>query len=146
MNNKRKSRPAGGTAGAGRDGTATGKAHNSYNHFSMTSPRRQRISSFLGHGKSSAITGRELAECLGLADTREVSRMVERERNSFTPICATCDPSNAGYYLPADVAELSEYNRILKRRIRAITRTQKSIEAALERMTGQETVKGWDDD
>lgn len=145
MNTTEKSRPAGGTAGAGRGRTATGKAHNSSDDFTTSAPQRQRLSDYLGRGKYSAVTGRELAERMGMGDLREISRLVERERNSLIPICATCNPSNPGYFLPCDVWELSEYNKILKCRIRAITRTQKAIETALERMIGQETIKGWSD-
>lgn len=130
---------------AGRGGTARGKAHNSYNDFTTSATQRQRLSDYLGRGKSSAVTGQKLAERMGMGDLREISRLVERERNSLIPICATCDPSNPGYYLPCNVGELFEYNKILKRRIRAITLTQKAIETALERMIGQETIKGWSD-
>lgn len=130
---------------AGQAENAAGRAAFSDIDCNTDGPRRQRISSFLGRGKSSAVTGKELAGRLGLGDLREVSRLVEKERNAFVPICATCDPSNPGYFLPADIAELSEYNKILIRRIKAVSRTQKAIEAALEKMGGQEILGGWND-
>ena len=144
MSDKRNSRPRrqpeAGRNGAGQDRADRVPASN-YNGDDRN--RQAKLENFLGRGKSSAVTGRELAKRLGLSDPREVSRIVERERNSFIPICATCDPSNAGYYLPADIAELIEYNEVLKRRIKAIVRTQKAIETALARMCGQTTLGGW---
>lgn len=122
---------------AGRTETATGKAHNSCNHFSMDGPQRQRLSSFLRLGKSSATPGRELAEQMGLGDLRELTRLVERERAAGCPIGATCDSRGPGYYLCNGPEELSAYIKALDRRLRNVRKTRSRLADTLERMTGQ---------
>ena len=132
-----KSRPAGGTAGAGRGGTATGNAHNSFNDFTTNNPPRQRIFPFLGHGKSSAVTGRELAERAGMGDLRELTRIVERERAAGVPVCATCDSQNPGYFLASEPGELAAYIKSLDRRLHNVRKTRDRLADILEEMTGQ---------
>lgn len=91
------------------------------------------ISSILMTGQGNALTGREIRRILHLKDAREVTAQVERERHGGVPICASCDGKRPGYYLPETPAELREYIKRLRGRIRATTGTLEALEAALEK-------------
>ena len=134
---KENARPAGGTAGAGQSGTATGKAHNSFNDFTTPAPQRQRLSDYLGRGKYSAVTGQQLAERTGLSDLRELTRLVEKERSAGVQVCATCDSQNPGYFLASGPEELAAYIKSLDRRLHNVRRTRDLLADTLEEMTGQ---------
>lgn len=100
------------------------------------------VSDFLLRGKANAITGGKLVEMLELKDIRELTQLIEVERRSGSPICATTDSNRPGYYLAADAAELKGYMNSLDRRISNIGQTWKHLEATLLRMTGQEKMGG----
>ena len=53
--------------------------------------KRGMVSSLLLTGAENAITGREIKQIMGIKDGREISSLVERERRSGVPICASCD-------------------------------------------------------
>ncbi len=91
------------------------------------------ISSILMTGQGNALTGREIRRILHLKDAREVTALVERERHSGVPICASCDGNRPGYYLPETPAELREYIKRLRGRIKATTVTLEALEAVLEK-------------
>ena len=88
------------------------------------------IQDILKTGKENAITGRELADMLH-CDIRKVTLMIEQERLSGVPICATCD---SGYYLADKSSDLQEYiNRLSKRAIKML-QTTGVLKAALAEM------------
>lgn len=93
-------------------------------------------------GKSAAIPGHDLVECLGLKDTRELTRMIEQERRAGAPICAATDTDNHGYYLAQDANELEQYIKSLSRRLHHVGQTRNHLETTLMRMTGQEKIGG----
>lgn len=127
------------TGQAGKE-AATGKAHNSYLDFTTSAPQRQRIFPLLGHGKSSAVPGKELAGLLGLDDLRELTKLVERERASGIPICATCDSQQPGYFLSSGPGELAAYIKSLDRRLHNVRKTRDRLADTLESMTGQTAI------
>jgi len=88
----------------------------------------QPISDFLEKGKSRAITGRAIADVLGV-DLRTVTKMIEVERRAGIPICANCDTGldQQGYYLAETEDELREYLGILKCRAIAILKTRQAV-------------------
>lgn len=100
------------------------------------------IAEYLSEGKKNAITAKELAKIIGCT-VREVSQRVELERRAGVPICASCDPSSPGYYLPENAGELALYVAALNKRLRNIRRTSSSMESILFQMTDQETISGW---
>lgn len=101
------------------------------------STQRGRVASVLSYGRENAITGHEIMQMLALKDGREVSALVERERQRGFPICATCNSERPGYYLPETPEELQAYNRSLRRRIKNVTATLDAMELTLDNWTGQ---------
>lgn len=97
----------------------------------------------LSKGKENAIPGKDLAALLKLKDLRELTQIIERERKDGHPICASTDTTSPGYYLADGPAELWEYIKSLGRRLHNIGVTRKHLEDTLDRMTGQERVRGW---
>lgn len=100
------------------------------------------IAEYLGTGKANAVTAETLAQMLGCSQ-RDISQGVERERRAGFPICASCDASSPGYFLPEGPGELALYVASLNRRLRSTRLTLASMELTLHRMTGQESL--WDD-
>ena len=99
--------------------------------------RQGRVASILPEGKRNALPGREIARLLGFRSTREVSAAVERERRLGLPICASCDGNSPGYFLASGPDELAEYLSSLRRRLRAVGRTETALEETLSRWEGQ---------
>lgn len=122
-----------------------GKAALAGASYSITQFNTQQgtISSVLLQGRGNALTGREIKRILDLKGVRDVSSLVEKERRSGVPICATCDSKKPGYYLPETPAELVAYNRSLRRRIGNVTATLNAMELALVEWTGQQQINGW---
>lgn len=96
------------------------------------------IASILCVGKENALTGREIRRVLGLKDGRDVTALVEQERHSGIPICATCNSKRPGYYLPQTPGELDTYNRSLRRRIKNVTATLEAMQRAADDWSGQQ--------
>ena len=115
-------------------------------HFDITTLpgwRQAVVAPKLSCGRAAAIPGRELAALLsieGCDPSREIGALVERERASGIPICATTDATRPGYYLPETAAELAEYRRSLQRRVAAVTKTLRAIEDAHDELTGQQHI------
>lgn len=82
------------------------------------------IADLLHHGGNNATPCRDLVTLTGWT-SREVTRAIQRERAAGMPICA----SGAGYFLPANDAELDAYLRSLSHRLREVQKTQRAIAA-----------------
>lgn len=89
------------------------------------------IYELLSHGRENARTGAEIARALG-CKTRDVSRLVERERRAGKPICAAVDGEARGYYIAADRAELKKYCDSLYRRGGEIMKTRRAMVETLK--------------
>ncbi len=90
------------------------------------------LADYLGTGRESARTARELSGALGVS-WRDISAAVERERRAGAPICAaTGDPK--GYYLAKDAAEMEEYARSLTKRAGRVDATRDAVAATAGRM------------
>lgn len=101
------------------------------------------IAGLLQEGAENAITGADLQRILGLSDGRTITQLVERERRSGIPICASCDAKSPGYFLPRNPAELTMYTKSLRGRVRNVTRTLDAMERALDEWTGQQRMEGF---
>lgn len=77
----------------------------------------------LGTGKENARSAKHLASVLK-CDIRTISSLVESERRSGKPICATCNSKAAGYYIPTTKADMLDYCDSLHRRAGEIYRTR----------------------
>lgn len=94
------------------------------------------ISSILS-GFENPMTAQEIMSVLDLSDPRLVTRLIERERRSGLPICASNDCKRPGYYLAESPAELESYTRSLRRRVKAVSGTLAALEATHDTWTGQ---------
>lgn len=101
------------------------------------------VHELLGTGAETAITGKDLAVILGLKDTRELTRHIERERKDGFPICASTNSDTPGYYLAESPAEFERYIHFLNRRLKHVRATMESCQDTLLRMAGQTTAEGW---
>lgn len=96
------------------------------------------ITEYLFTGIENARTARELSEALN-CDTREITAMIKRERRQGSPIIASCDPEQPGYYLAETAEELQRYCGRLRHRAGEIFKTRSALlEAAAELPTKQE--------
>lgn len=91
------------------------------------------IAPLLQTGKGTAITGRELAQLLGLT-ARDITAAVERERKDGSPICASTDADAPGYYLPADREELNSYICALAHRVLEMRKTLDALNESYKKI------------
>lgn len=87
-------------------------------------------------GSDCPMTAHEIMEILDLSDPRSVTMMIERERRSGLPICAS-NSKRPGYYLAETPGELEGYTRSLRHRVKAVSRTLAALEATHDTWTGQ---------
>ena len=126
--------------GAEREGFSGQDKPSPAHSTAPSSPRQEwrgRVAALLPTGKSNALPGREIASLLGLRSVRELTQAVERERRCGVPVCASNDSAAPGYYLPESPEELAEYLGSLRRRLRAVGRTETALEETLSRWEGQ---------
>lgn len=128
MSDKKKTRPAGDTAGrAAETGSASRADTTSKPQFTPNGPGGQRkVADLLSHGRENAIPRRELEKLTGL-DGRTVRLMIERERREGRPILAD---NATGYYLPATEHERAACVRSMRHRADEIRKTAEAIDRA----------------
>ena len=88
----------------------------------------RQVSELLRHGADNATTAREIASFLGWP-VRTVTEQMQRERLSGSPILASCDSRNPGYYLASNAGEVDDYLNRLAHREREIQRTRAAVAA-----------------
>lgn len=140
MNEMKKAALGAATPKSGRGGCLAASDNPHLDFTTLPAWRQARIAPMLGLGKGAAMTAKELADFLSVS-RREISRSVERERNTGIPICASTDRERPGYYLPADAAELAEYRRSFQRRVAAVSKTLQAVESAHDDITGQQRIE-----
>lgn len=91
------------------------------------------IYEYLSTGERNAKTARELCDLLHL-EKRELTAAIERERRQGSPICASCDRTNPGYYLASSKEEMQRYCNSLARRAKEINRTKKACLETIEKL------------
>ena len=128
MSKKKRTRPAGGTAGrATETGSASRADTTSKSQFTPNGPGGQRkIADLLSYGQENAIPRRHLEKLTGL-DGRTVRLMIERERHEGVPILAD---NVTGYYLPATEHERAACVRSMRHRAGEIMKSARAIERA----------------
>lgn len=142
MMDKQKARPTAATVERA-EAAAFERATTSCRLDCITSMRPRQVSDVLMHGAENAVDGATLAMAFGFKNRRELSKVIEKERRSGQPICAAVAGDHRGYYLATTPDELDKYIRSLDRRIREVRRTREACGETLRRMTGQETMEGW---
>ena len=141
MNNRKRTRPAGGTAEQA-DQEKRRDSGNSYYNSSTGSTCGQddgMIYSLLLEGAENAIPSKELARMAGLRSVRQLQDEIAQERDAGAVILSTCR-NGGGYYLPAEGdtgrREIEEYVRTLKSRALNTLRAIRSARAALSDLDG----------
>ena len=117
-------------------------SHDSHFNSNTSGKARQSmpVSSVLQHGEQSAVPGRYLVGLLGFKDGRELTRAIEKERLEGSPICATTNSENPGYFLAESPGELEQYIKSLDRRLFHVRATREACQDTLLRMTGQRKI------
>ena len=97
------------------------------------------ISDLLHEGEEKGTTLAELVQLTG-EDERSIRRRIQAERKAGKLILADC---KNGYFLPTSTLDIQRFIRSMSRRSREIAAISHAAEDALLKMTGQETLRGW---
>lgn len=97
------------------------------------------ISDLLHEGAEKGTTLAELVQLTG-EDERSIRRRIQAERKAGKLILADC---KNGYFLPTSTFDIQRFIRSMSRRSREIAEISHAAEDALLKMTGQETLRGW---
>lgn len=141
MSEKEKTLAGAGTPTRAGRLAACGTAAKSKSQHTTQAVVRQ-VADVLPIGAEHAVSARTIAGMLGLRGVRAVSRLVELERRSGVPICASVG-TPGGYFLPSSPGELERYVKALNRRVREIKKTHDAVNESLQKLSGQEIVRWW---
>lgn len=97
------------------------------------------ISDLLHEGAEKGTTLAELVQLTG-EDERSIRRRIQTERKAGKLILSDC---KSGYFLPTSTLDIQRFIRSMSRRSREIAAISHAAEDALLKMTGQETLRGW---
>lgn len=97
------------------------------------------ISDLLHEGAENGTTLTELVQLTG-EDERSIRRRIQTERKAGKLILSDC---KSGYFLPTSTLDIQRFIRSMSRRSREIAAISHAAEDALLKMTGQETLRGW---
>ena len=97
------------------------------------------IFDLLHEGSENGMTLTELVQLTG-EDERSIRRRIQAERKAGKLILADC---KNGYFLPTSTLDIQRFIRSMSRRSREIAAISHAAEDALLKMTGQETLRVW---
>ena len=97
------------------------------------------IFDLLHEGSENGMTLTELVQLTG-EDERSIRRRIQAERKAGKLILAYC---KNGYFLPTSTLDIQRFIRSMSRRSREIAAISHAAKDALLKMTGQETLRGW---
>lgn len=97
------------------------------------------ISDLLHEGAENGTTLLELVQLTG-EDERSIRRRIQTERKAGKLILSDC---KSGYFLPTSTLDIQRFINSMSRRSREIAAISRAAEDALLKMTGQETLRGW---
>lgn len=97
------------------------------------------IFDLLHEGAEKGTTLAELVQLTG-EDERSIRRRIQAERKAAKLILADC---KNGYFLPTSTLDIQRFISSMSRRSREIAAISCAAEDALLKMTGQETLRGW---
>jgi DNA-binding IscR family transcriptional regulator len=98
------------------------------------------VSELLKHGKENATTTAALLQALGIKEKRELTCIIEAERNQGIIICSTTG-GKGGYYLPKNKQEIAEWSNSMSRRACNTFNAIKGARQALKQYDGQESLE-----
>ena len=119
-NTKGKARPSAATLEQAKEKDFD--SSHSYTYYTTINPMCQSgsVSSVLQHGEQGAIPGKVLVAMLKLKNQRELTRIIEHERKSGIPICASVSGEDRGYFIADGPEALEAYIKSLDRRLKNI--------------------------
>ena len=97
------------------------------------------ISDLLHEGAENGTTLAELIQLTG-EDERSIRRRIQAERKAGKLILSDC---KSGYFLSTSTLDIQRFISSMSRRSREIAVISHAAEDALLKMTGQETLRGW---
>lgn len=97
------------------------------------------IFDLLHEGSENGMTLTELVQLTG-EDERTIRRRIQAERKAGKLILADC---KNGCFLPTSTLDIQRFISSMSRRSREIAAISHAAEDALLKMTGQETLRGW---
>ena len=103
------------------------------------SVRQYLVSDLLHEGAENGTTIMELVQLTG-EDERSIRRRIQTERKAGKLILSDC---KSGYFLPTSTLDIQRFINSMSRRSREIAAISRAAEDALLKMTGQETLRGW---
>lgn len=98
------------------------------------------ISDILRTGAENATTGRTICERLNI-NARDLTQAIEQERRAGSPICASTDSTNPGYYLAASAEEMQRYCDSLNHRAGEIHKTRQACLRTISTLPGAEAAQ-----
>lgn len=101
--------------------------------------RQYLVSDLLHEGAENGVTLTELVRLTG-EDERSIRRRIQTERKVGKLILSDC---KSGYFLPTNTLDIQRFIRSMSRRSMEIAAISHAAEDALLKMTGQETLRGW---
>lgn len=101
--------------------------------------RQYLVSDLLHEGSENGVTLTELVQLTG-EDERSIRRRIQAECKAGKLILADC---KNGYFLPTSTLDIQRFISSMSRRSREIAAISRAAEDALLKMTGQETLRGW---
>ena len=101
--------------------------------------RQYLVSDLLHEGAENGTTIMELVQLTG-EDERAIRRRIQTERKAGKLILSDCE---SGYFLPPRTLDIQRIINSMSRRSREIAAISRAAEDALLKMTGQETLRGW---
>lgn len=101
--------------------------------------KKNLIFDLLHEGSENGMTLTELVQLTG-EDERTIRRRIQAERKAGKLILADC---KNGYFLPTSTLDIQRFISSMSRRSREIAAISHAAEDALLKMTGQETLRGW---
>lgn len=129
-------------AGVGTPTRATGSGlATTLSHQKNTTATQKKllISDLLHGGSENGVTLTELVQLTG-EDERSIRRRIQAERKAGKLILSDC---KSGYFLPTSTLDIRRFINSMSRRSREIAAISRAAEDALLKMTGQETLRGW---
>ena len=108
-------------------------------NYDYDSMKKYLVSDLLHEGAENGTMLTELVQLTG-EDERSIRRRIQAERKAGKLILADC---KNGYFLPTSTLDIQRFISSMSRRSREIAAISRAAEDALLKMTGQETLRGW---
>lgn len=96
-----------------------------------------QVSDYLQEGEQNAQSAKELCALLNM-DKRALTAAIEKERREGSPICASCNGSNPGYFIASNKEEMQAYCQSLHHRAAEIHATRQACLNTIDKLPEKE--------